>query len=827
MNFDEFFKAARGASDSPFDYQCRLACGEQKAGEARAEWLAHGTICESRLINIPTGLVKTAGVVLAWLYNRVVLSRDDWPRRLVYCLPMRTLVEQTQREVRTWLVRLARKQTKPRDGSALRWLALHSPVILMGGADAGEWDIHPEREAILIGTQDMLLSRALNRGYGMSRYRWPMHFGLLNNDCLWVLDETQLMGVSVETSAQLDGFRHDCKMTTVGACPTWWMSATLDQSRLATVDHLQPGGGWPVERLSPEEKVSGRSHRLYTAAKAPVPAPFKLAAAAVDGYAHQVTELAVQNHKQGTLTLVVVNRVKRAQKIYEALTKAEKKGRQITPPLYDPSRVALVHSRFRRADRQRHEALLFGDGDRIVVATQAVEAGVDVSARLLIAELAPWSSLVQRIGRCNRRAEFTDAKVVWVDIEADAKGELLLPYSADALEKARAAMSGLEDASLCAFAGVTVAEAPVVRPVIRRRDLVDLFDTTPDLCGQDLDISRYIRDEQDNDVQFFWRQLGDAARTPDEQPPQRDELCRVSISEAAKFLKNDKVRGWQWNPLSEEWEPVQHARPGATYLLAVASGGYSDATGWTGDCKDRPTPCLPPASANESYAGNPLSFTGDWQTLAEHTAKVVRELGQVAKALSLDGTEVAALSTAALWHDVGKAHEEFQAMLTGGDPTRKGILWAKSANRTGRCRRPGFRHELPSALAWLLQGPANTAERDLVAYLIAAHHGKVRLSIRSLPDEQGDSNDPEGLFARGIWHGDRLPAVPLGEITLPEVTLDLRFMLMGASELGPSWLARTISLRDRLGPFRLAFLEALLRAADARASALNPTAHHP
>ena len=55
----------------------------------------------------------------------------------------------------------------------------------MGGEDSGEWDIHPEREAILIGTQDMLLSRALNRGYGMSRYRWPMHFGLLNNDALW------------------------------------------------------------------------------------------------------------------------------------------------------------------------------------------------------------------------------------------------------------------------------------------------------------------------------------------------------------------------------------------------------------------------------------------------------------------------------------------------------------------------------------------------------------------------------------------------------------------------------------------------------------------
>jgi hypothetical protein len=53
----------------------------------------------------------------------------------------------------------------------------------------------------------MLLSRALNRGYGMSRYRWPMHFGLLNNDCLWVFDEIQLMGSGLATPAQLEAFR--------------------------------------------------------------------------------------------------------------------------------------------------------------------------------------------------------------------------------------------------------------------------------------------------------------------------------------------------------------------------------------------------------------------------------------------------------------------------------------------------------------------------------------------------------------------------------------------------------------------------------------------
>ena len=66
---------------------------------------------------------------------------------------------------------------------------------------------------------------------------------MLNNDCLWVMDETQLMGVGVETSAQLDGFRHMGTMPTFGVCPTWWMRATLDDARLTTVDQGRPPAG--------------------------------------------------------------------------------------------------------------------------------------------------------------------------------------------------------------------------------------------------------------------------------------------------------------------------------------------------------------------------------------------------------------------------------------------------------------------------------------------------------------------------------------------------------------------------------------------------------
>ena len=442
-----------------------------------------------------------------------------------------------------------------------------------------------------------------------------------------------------------------------------------------------------------------------------------------------------------------------------------------------------------------------------------------MSARLLVTELAPWSSLVQRIGRCNRRGDIDDAQVVWVDIQPkDEKDELLLPYSKDELAKAQKAIGKLTEASPRALREVEVREKPVVRPVIRRRDLVDLFDTTPDICGQDLDVSRYIRDGDNNDVQFFWRDIVGDAPLRDNKPPQRIELCRVSIGDAVTLFDRKTTHAWRWNPLKKKWEIADKPRPGGVYLLATTSGGYNDNLGWTGDPKDKPTPRPPDAGNPDAHNAEPDTFSGSWQTIAEHTQLVVRQTTAFAAALTGDTTFAAALRTAAMWHDIGKAHDEFQKMLLNRDAGRERQLWAKSADKGGKCDRRGFRHELGSALAWLLNGPADAPERDLVAYLIAAHHGKVRLSIRSLPDETGNPQKPDALFARGIWQGDALPAVALGEFTTPEISLDLSFMQMGEGQHGPSWLARTVALRDRLGPFRLAFLETLLRAADARAS---------
>ncbi|MDB6031546.1 MAG: uncharacterized protein JWM16_1884 [Verrucomicrobiales bacterium] len=825
--FDAFFRAATG--NEPYRYQCRLACGPA-ADLGVPESLKSHAICESQLINIPTGLGKTAAVVVAWLWNRMGETTPglgkEWPRRLVYCLPMRTLVEQTRDEVNKWIENLlkaaAMGQISLSNGAIdeLRWLKEHSPVILMGGEESTDWDVYPERPAILIGTQDMLLSRALNRGYGMSRYRWPMHFGLLNNDCLWVMDETQLMGVGLETSAQMDGFRHFVEWSNGGSCPTWWMSATLDESRFATVDHKEPQNGWKKIELEAAERATPGVSERFESKKPAEQGSLILNSETKKGYAAELAKLIAAKHRAGTMTLVVVNRVTRAREVYAALKK-------LCGSSINPERIALIHSRFRPMDRARHTQLLFAEGDRIVIATQAVEAGVDVSARLLITELAPWSSLVQRIGRCNRRGELNQAaEVLWIDIQAkDEKDELVLPYAAEELKKGREAIQGLQDVGPQSLSGVRVSETPVIRPVIRRRDLLDLFDTTPDICGQDIDISRYIRDGEDNDVQFFWRAFSENSEPTNAEPaPCREELCRVSIGDAQKFLNKQArpARVWEWNSLEDCWQKVDRIRPGAVYLVDASLGGYDDDLGWTGEPKSKPTPRSTETGQGEFHDQDQNTFARYWLSLEEHTNNVVRAMVRLAEALQTGALDRATLGVAALWHDVGKAHPEFQKALRCGpcQPDDREGLYAKSENpynpKAMAKERRGFRHELASALAWLSAAPVNANERDLIAFLIAAHHGKVRLSIRSLPEEKGDPANPERLFARGVWDRDILPSVP-GAMN-QKTEIDLRLMQMGDGEKGPSWLAKTTELRDRLGPMRLAYLEMLLRAADMRAS---------
>lgn len=791
--FNDLFKIATG--HHPYPYQERLALSENFP----------------EVIEIPTGLGKTDAIILGWLWRRRFDPRDSvraaTPRRLFFCLPMRVLVEQTRDKIEKWLGNLNLLENNSDSNNNKI-----SVTVLMGGEDKQNWDIYPEKDAIIIGTQDMLISRALNRGYGMSRYRWPTHFGLMNNDCLWVMDEIQLMGKGLSTTIQLQAFR--TMLGTIDTLPSAsvWMSATLHQDWLKTVDFDPKSEIHTILQLHDDDLKEAPVHKRNNAVK--ILKKTENNATNPKNLAEEI----ISHHQAGARTLVVVNTIKRATELFKEI-----EGKK------PDAKLVLIHSRFRPTDRKKVVQSLLDEPEEsgtIVVSTQVIEAGVDVSAKVLFTELSPWSSLVQRFGRCNRSGEFEDAEIYWIDVPIDKKNAAL-PYTEEELSNSFGILTEFEEKSVGPANLPKVVEPFTHKQVIRKKEIIELFDTTPDLTGSDIDVSRYIRDSDDMDFSVFWRDINEA-EISDESLPKKDELCSVPLSDKQNLLKGHKA--WIWDHLDGEWQKISdYSRiyPGVTVMLDAKQGGYTSDEGW--DVKSKKAVDVIPhkdESGDIFYPGNSFS-EGNWESVAEHTDKVCREVRAILQGIGIDEKLSQSLIEGARWHDSGKAHKSFQALIKEdaleGYPNPPAAKAPKGAwksyagsitcNEDGR--RKYFRHELVSGILALRNGRS-----DLVAYLATAHHGKVRGSIRSMPDECVPS-DKTRRFARGVWDGDVVPETDLGGgVVIPETAIDLSYMDLGEGANGPSWSARFLNLRDSpdIGPFRLAYLEAVMKASDERAS---------
>lgn len=805
MDYAAFFTSATG--HEPYPFQAKVAERNELP----------------TLLRIPTGAGKTETAILGWLYRYFhhpePAVRATTPRRLVYCLPMRTLVEQTAARVEGWLTKLDKADDV-------------CVVILMGGEPREQWYLHPEKPCIIIGTQDMLLSRALNRGYGSNPFMWPIEYGLLNNDCLWVMDEVQLMANGLPTSTQLAGLRH--KLTAFGSTHSMWMSATVKPSWLDTIDHRAPPASQVLE-LEPGDLRNPELAKRHTSRKM----VSELSVENGRNYARRLAEFIADKHERGTLTLAIVNTVERSQEIYKALNNPRWVSLE--------TETVLIHSRFRAQEREGQRERLSQDMDakgpgRIVVATQAIEAGVDISARTLITELAPWPSLVQRFGRCNRKGEYKKGDLFWID--TGTRPQDTTPYDPAEVEPARQLMKSLKGKS----AGPSdieklgdVMEDADHLTVIRKRDVVGLFDTTPDLSGSYLDVSQYVRGTDERDISVFWRHI--PAKRPDEDEPKPAHFEIVSVPRFGKslldYLKEEGRIVWRWDFLDSRWIRVllREIHPGMTLMLDAAQGGYSEQTGWDPSNEEVVNVVSMDKEEQEPEEGqssDPLSTQKRWITLPDHTRRVVSEVDKILKDLSglfVDQDILEAVRIAARYHDAGKAHPAFQEMLRSSLPEgtiapRAEVSLAKSpGNGKMDATRRHFRHELGSALA-ILEHVEELGEtvRDLAAYLAASHHGKVRIGIRSLPGQRRgftDSNpDTDYLLGYRLSTLETLPAVELDEgLRIGKTTLDLSLSQIGlAEDEQPSWLERSLDLLERLGPFRLAYLEAILRAADMRAS---------
>lgn len=442
-----------------------------------------------RTMEAPTGLGKTLATLVGWLWERQQRPATT-PRRLVYQLPLRALTDQIAAECRAVITRLG---------------ATVPVFVLRGGQIDNDYVDALAAEAVIVGTLDQVVSRQLMRGYCCSRWSWPRHFAALNVDVRVVVDETQLQGAAVRTAIRLQHFHQEFG----GPAPRDLIlcSATLDPTILPPSTPRFGLGDDDYSHPVGQRKV-GRSKPLTLADDA------------------DPVGLVREHHQPGTLTLVVANTVARAQATFHNLS--------------DLPRL-LLHSRFRRAEREGIEQKL-KEFRGVVVATQTVEAGIDLDARLLVSDLCPWASMVQRCGRVGRNNSYPDA-AVFVVVPSSPR-----PYEPVELAASRQRLETLNNVAVRQLMAIEAPPQPGAGEHLTADLFAQLFDTHP-LHQGEIDIAPYLRVGEMRDVSLLWREF----LAPDMRPATDRELCPVPLAQAKeRFPKLWVPRGDGWQEISSQ-----------------------------------------------------------------------------------------------------------------------------------------------------------------------------------------------------------------------------------------------------------------------------------
>ena len=400
FDFAEAFEALTGYE--PFPWQARLF-NQLSAGDLPPA------------VDIPTGLGKTS-VMALWLLARA--AGAPLPRRLVHVVDRRAVVDQATDFAENIREALRRPELEGvRRGLALGDRPLAISTLRGKYVDNREWLEDPAAPAIIVGTVDMIGSRLLFEGYGVSRRMRPYAAGLMGCDALVMLDEAHLSRPferllrTIETGqrapeashagqprGRFAGTQADTK------CPPPFrvlpLSATLgdasgvespftldddDRANEGVRARLEASKTLTIEDLGKDAQLDGvLAERAWGLMRDESGAAARLAR-----------------------TLIYCNSRKVAEKVAEALRKqARKEAFEAEVILFVGGR--RVYEREQAARQLKEHGLIAGcdavpKAPIFVVATSAGEVGVDLDADHMVCDLVEWERMVQRLGRVNRR----------------------------------------------------------------------------------------------------------------------------------------------------------------------------------------------------------------------------------------------------------------------------------------------------------------------------------------------------------------------------------------------------------------------------------------
>ena len=378
LDYISFFKAHTGYA--PYEYQIKIA-----------KLLFEG---KNVILSVSTGAGKTLATIIPFLYA-LINSAIIFPPKMIYSSPLRTLTNSIHFDIK-------------------KILGKNENFKNLSSIQTGEYsnDKYFE-ERIVFSTIDQTLSNFLCFPLPLSQRQANINAGAIIGSYL-VFDEFHLLDPKLSMATSLGVIRLLDRLNRVCI-----MTATLSDEYLNFIKQT-----FNFEIVSIKDFPQDVGKILSLKPKA---------GKAVKKNIHVVTDKKInaddilQYHTNKTI--VLCNRVENVQKIYNEL-----KGK-----ISDGTTLLCIHSRFFLSDRKEKEQQIkthFGKDSKtknvILIATQVIEAGMDISCDTMHTEISPVNSFLQRSGRCARfEGEYGEVFVYDV-LDLDEKEKLTIEVDDDA-----------------------------------------------------------------------------------------------------------------------------------------------------------------------------------------------------------------------------------------------------------------------------------------------------------------------------------------------------------------------------------------------------------
>lgn len=516
--FAAFFEAIHGLP--PFPWQLRLLRQVAESGR----W--------PEVLDLPTGSGKTAALDIAVFHLALEASRGAGrraPVRIAFVVDRRLIVDDAFERAKRLEQKMAQAASDESGPEVLRTVAAqlarfaereNRPLLarrLRGGMPReDDWARTPSQPTILCSTVDQVGSRLLFRGYGISDSMKPVHAGLLGADCLILLDEAHLAEPFRQTLGAVKRLR--------GGDDAPWHVATLTATPGAQSGTVE----FRLDGADRDHPVLSRRLRAQKPSRL-IEIPGRQGVSVESRRIDEITERALEAVRELRQTIatpavgVVVNRVARARGVFTQLKE------RLRDELSDADVVLLIGPA-RQAERgdliDELTPIRTGSGaprqlarPLIVVATQTIEAGVDIDFDGLLTEAAPLDALRQRFGRLNRAGrEISPVSVILAnreDFAAKADDPVYgdrIAATWNTLVAAAGATDGAVNFGIEAFPSeLSDAAAKLVAPKPRAPILmpayVDLWSQTSPVPAADPDVALFLHgpDRSPASIQVVWR----------------------------------------------------------------------------------------------------------------------------------------------------------------------------------------------------------------------------------------------------------------------------------------------------------------------------------